>query len=149
MDPKKDYYSILGLQKTANEADIKNAYREIAKIVHPDIVGGSGKAFLELQEAFEVLSNPTTRAEYDVTYVPTMISVYNVTDIRIKRFHIDWCSCESCISYWTVHRQEYLQVRPYRELPGFTDELGLQGLKASVERVRKMTGRISFPAGER
>lgn len=59
-----EYYSILGVEKTASEADIKKAYRKLASKLHPD-KGGSKEEFQKLQEAYSVLGDPAKRAEYD------------------------------------------------------------------------------------
>lgn len=63
-----DYYKILELPKTATEADIKKAYRKLARKYHPDLSPNdktAEKKFKELNEANEVLSNPENRKKYD------------------------------------------------------------------------------------
>ena len=59
-----DYYQILGLDRSASEADIKNAYRKLAMKHHPDR-GGDVGYFQEIQSAYATLSDPQKRAEYD------------------------------------------------------------------------------------
>ncbi len=64
----KDYYAILGVEKTASQDEIKRAYRELAKKYHPDKNPGDPEAeerFKEINEAYAVLSDPDKRAEYD------------------------------------------------------------------------------------
>ncbi|MCG9968019.1 DnaJ domain-containing protein [Pelotomaculum terephthalicicum JT] len=64
----KDYYSILGVEKTAGVKEIKKAYRELARRFHPDANPGDKKAeerFKEISEAYEVLSDPEKRKKYD------------------------------------------------------------------------------------
>lgn len=61
---KKDYYDILGVNKSSNESEIKKAYRKLAKEKHPD-VGGDENEFKEIAEAYEVLSNPDKKSDYD------------------------------------------------------------------------------------
>jgi DnaJ-class molecular chaperone len=61
----KDYYKILGVDKKANEADIKKAFRTLAHKYHPDKKGGDDAKFKEVNEAYQVLSNPQKRAQYD------------------------------------------------------------------------------------
>jgi molecular chaperone DnaJ len=62
---KKDYYLILRLKPDATAEEIRSAYRRLAIELHPDISGFGSDPFLELQEAYSVLSDPVRRAVYD------------------------------------------------------------------------------------
>ncbi|MGH3167612.1 MAG: DnaJ domain-containing protein, partial [Trebonia sp.] len=65
---EKDYYKTLGVPKTAKAADIKKAYRELARKYHPDANRGDASAeerFKEITEAYNVLSDEKQRKEYD------------------------------------------------------------------------------------
>jgi molecular chaperone DnaJ/curved DNA-binding protein len=63
----KDYYKILGVDRSADEKTIKSAYRKLARKYHPDVAKGkdAGERFREVTEAYEVLSDPEKRRRYD------------------------------------------------------------------------------------
>lgn len=61
----KDYYAILGVSRSASDAEIKKAYRKMAAKVHPDKPTGDEAKFKELSEAYETLSDPEKRNMYD------------------------------------------------------------------------------------
>jgi molecular chaperone DnaJ len=64
----KDFYAILGIAKDASDADIKKAYRKLARQHHPDTNSGntaSEKKFKDISEAYSVLSDPDERQQYD------------------------------------------------------------------------------------
>ena len=67
MADKRDYYDVLGLSKGASDDDIKKAYRKLAKQYHPDInkAPDAEAKFKEINEAYEVLSDPQKKATYD------------------------------------------------------------------------------------
>ncbi len=67
MAGKKDFYEVLGLSKNATEAEIKSAYRKLARQHHPDVDKSEGAAgrFKEVSEAYQVLSDPQKRKNYD------------------------------------------------------------------------------------
>src|SRR5206468_3182358 len=63
-----DFYSVLGVQRTASDDDIKKAYRKLAMQYHPDRNNGSKDAeeqFKQITEAYDVLRDPQKRAAYD------------------------------------------------------------------------------------
>jgi len=63
-----DYYKILGIRRTASRAEIKSAYRKLARVRHPDVNKGSDAAareFALLSKAYHILSDPQERAYYD------------------------------------------------------------------------------------
>lgn len=68
------YYELLGVDRSASVAEIKSAYRTKARDHHPD-TGGSTAEFHQLREAYEILSDPRRRAEYDRGLVPTPLRV--------------------------------------------------------------------------
>src|SRR6188768_3480922 len=65
---KRDYYEILGVSKSASQDEIKKAYRKVAMQYHPDRNPGdkpSEEKFKEAAEAYEILSDPDKKAQYD------------------------------------------------------------------------------------
>lgn len=79
MAEKRDYYDVLGVSKDATDAQIKSAFRKAAKTCHPDLHPDDKAAeakFKELNEAYEVLSDPEKRSKYDqfgfAAFDPTM-----------------------------------------------------------------------------
>lgn len=60
----KDYYKILGISRSASSDEIKKAYRQMALKYHPD-KGGDQEKFKEINEAYQILSNPQKKAQYD------------------------------------------------------------------------------------
>ncbi len=68
MADKRDYYEVLGVDRNANDDELKKAYRKLAKKYHPDLNPGDSEAeknFKEVNEAYEMLSNKEKRARYD------------------------------------------------------------------------------------
>src|SRR3954469_19077698 len=70
LDPmaKRDYYDVLGVSRTASADEIKRAHRKLARKFHPDMNKNNAAAteqFKEVQEAYDVLSDPTKRKNYD------------------------------------------------------------------------------------
>jgi molecular chaperone DnaJ len=62
---RRDFYEVLGVDKNAEDSDIKRAYRELARQFHPDLNPVGAERFKEINEAYAVLSDPQTRARYD------------------------------------------------------------------------------------
>ncbi|HMK16208.1 MAG TPA: DnaJ domain-containing protein [Methanomicrobiales archaeon] len=65
---KRDYYEVLGVPRGASGEDIKKAFRQLARKYHPDLNPGnkeSEEKFKEVNEAFQVLSDPKKKAQYD------------------------------------------------------------------------------------
>ena len=68
MADKRDYYEVLGVDKGADDATLKKAYRKLAKKYHPDVNPGDAEAeakFKEATEAYTILSDPAKRKQYD------------------------------------------------------------------------------------
>ena len=67
MADKRDYYEVLGVDRNADDAALKKAYRQLAKKYHPDVNPGDKEAeakFKEATEAYSVLSDPAKRKQY-------------------------------------------------------------------------------------
>src|SRR6202795_294608 len=65
---KRDYYEVLGIPRGTSEADIKKAYRRLARKLHPDVNPGdktAQKKFQEVQEAYDILRDAEKRRAYD------------------------------------------------------------------------------------
>lgn len=72
-EQKRDYYEVLGIGKNADDAEIKKAYRALAKKYHPDVNPGNAEAeakFKEASEAYAVLSDPTRDASMTSLAMP-------------------------------------------------------------------------------
>lgn len=84
----KDYYSILGIDKTATDADIKRAYRKLASKHHPDR-GGDADQFKQIQEAYDVLSDPQKRADLNNPFFQHHAGSNNFDDL-VNRYFTDF-----------------------------------------------------------
>ena len=69
----KNYYLILGVDPDATLEQVRSAYRLLVKDLHPDYYGQDSEPFLELQEAYAVLSDPARRRAYDKKFRPTSV----------------------------------------------------------------------------
>jgi Ca-activated chloride channel family protein len=93
--PQSDYYSILGVSRDASQEDIKRAYLQAAQKLHPDknTAAGETELFLDAQIAYEMLSNPKSRAQYDATLSPEekidLPYEYQIVYSRPSLVHLD------------------------------------------------------------
>ena len=65
---KRDYYDVLGIKRNATQDEIRRAHRKLVRQYHPDVNRNNpqmGEKFKEVQEAYDVLSDKTKRAQYD------------------------------------------------------------------------------------
>lgn len=85
----KDYYDILGVEKNADAQQIKQSYREQAKLIHPDVnkAPDAEIAFQELNKAYMVLSDPEERLQYDEGRKLTVYTEEQVIEILRQRDH--------------------------------------------------------------
>ena len=114
-----DYYNILGIAPESSVSEIKAAYRKKALKCHPDR-GGSHEKMLEINEAFECLSNASTRSQYDYARLhqqnqDAQIKA-NTATARAREqagnYPRDWASFETWLDQITndFHRAEYGQI---------------------------------------
>lgn len=109
----KDYYSVLGVSKTATQEDIKKAFRKLARKYHPDVNPGDAAAtdkFKEISEANEVLSDPEKRQKYD--QFGSQWQQYEKTGGRPEDFNwSQWqASPGASYSYRTVTPEEFAEM---------------------------------------
>src|SRR5436190_1153395 len=97
---QRDYYEILGVDRSAGETDIKKAFRGLARTLHPDVSAepDAEERFREVVEAYEVLSKPETRELYDRYghaglrsggFTPTTFDLGNLSDLFAAFFGDD------------------------------------------------------------
>ena len=68
-DDKRDYYEVLGVDKSVSDDELKKAYRKAAKKYHPDLNPGdenAAKKMNEINEAYDILGNENNKKKYDV-----------------------------------------------------------------------------------
>jgi|GEM_PF-218738 len=80
----KNYYAILGVLPDATPEDIRGAYRRRAKELHPDHYGENSHPFLEVQEAYDVLSDPLHRRSYDHSRQKSRIRADSINSSEIE-----------------------------------------------------------------
>lgn len=91
---KRDYYDVLGIQRSADEKEIKRAYRKLAKKYHPDTNAGNKQAeqkFKEVTEAYTILSDPEKKKLYD-TYGNAAFDNEAGTGSTQRRYASSWNS---------------------------------------------------------
>jgi DnaJ-class molecular chaperone len=114
------YYDILGLSRKATQEEIKKAYRELAKIYHPDVNTNqdtNGK-FKLINKAYQVLGNPKSRVDYDQSSAECPIcythEVINTIELQYRCRH---CGCKFDAT-WTVEIIEAVEIASIRKAQG-------------------------------
>ena len=90
--PRRDYYAVLGITRTADRATLRRAFRSLASELHPDVSADPDaiERFRELAEAYEVLSRPESRARYDrLGFDPRGLGELAAQDIDVSRLFDD------------------------------------------------------------
>jgi curved DNA-binding protein CbpA len=117
-----NYYSFLGISRTATPQEIKKAFREKAKLIHPDLAGGqdaaAGEGMRRLLNAYETLSDQDRRDEYDQAY-SRFISVYRF-DYRtfLREQEDDGLSRAKLVFFELLHREYEEALRIWEEQGG-------------------------------
>ena len=91
MQEMKDYYGALGVALTASSKDIKQQYRRLAKQFHPDVNQGNPAAeeqFKRVVEAYEVLSDPNKRRQYDMLLVAEATGVRKTVSTELRDLEV-------------------------------------------------------------
>lgn len=141
-----NYYNILGLEEDADLSEIKTAYRKLSKKFHPDLNPDDaffGKMFLQVQEAYEVLSDEKSRQNYDAKrfsfFKPnTRPSVHQPIHDHmpvVENFSVDKDSIkpdEDFMVTWKVKNADFVQIRPLGVFP----EEGFERFKFSKLKAR-------------
>lgn len=99
---EQDHYAVLGLERTATSADIKKAYRFLARKYHPDVSKHSqaGELFKSIRHAYEILSNEVTRTQYD----------------RVRRFQEETGRSYSKKQYYTPEVENWVRIYRWAEM---------------------------------
>ena len=86
----KDYYRILGVDRNADDKTIKSAYRKLARKYHPDVNKGKDERFKEINEAYEVLSDPEKRRRYDTLGPDWQRYAHQASGTGPEGFHVEF-----------------------------------------------------------
>lgn len=154
----KNYYEILLIPITATPAEIKAAYRKRAREAHPD---HGGTSFVDVNEAYQVLGNPTTRAAYDeqfMAYVaqhalypcPGCGTANRVGSIPDGRKPV--CGrCKRLLNVDEAQRQSQLKETLLRNLGGLLETVGVEAIllvqDAAVAGIGSLRGKLRAKRG--
>lgn len=118
--PSKNYYQALGVSSSSSPADIKKAYHDLARVLHPDAKTGSEARFKEIAEAFEVLGDEKVRQEYDAMRGKAAQKGNAKTETIFKSDHFSKMNSEE------RKRRNRTQTTAYQE-PVFQDKTAWSG----------------------
>ena len=113
-----DYYALLGIFRDATQEEIKRAYFEVAQRLHPDknVVPGETEIFLDVQQAYDILSNPQKRSQYDASLSPekrnTSPLVERVYYSRESLVRLDEEQIIQVLVEWKPRQNEHEVVSP-------------------------------------
>ena len=114
---QQDYYALLGIMRDASQEEIKRAYFDAAQKLHPDknTAAGETELFLGIQQAYEALSNPKRRAQYDATLPPEEKQILLPTSTGffiVVPIWSSWMSRKCSISFWISRRPRSARQAP-------------------------------------
>lgn len=160
-----NHYAVLGLGSSANLEAIKSAYRRMARHVHPDAGHKEARDFHAVQAAYQVLSDPRKRAEYDLAFRAWLLSVGRVLCERCgvanhvpsipAGFHPTCGSCGARLLIDEAQRRFTARAALTHQAVGLVEDVGVEVLAmvkdAAVEGLRHLRGRfgIRSPRGRR
>ena len=136
----KTFYDILGLNINCSLDDIKNSYRQLCKIYHPDKNPDDNNKFIEINKAYETLVNEDLRREYDLDLMcspnckPQRVNIKNNIEITLDECYY------GCVKKYRLYSGVYDVVIPKYSKPGnriYLEGLGWNGGDLELEIVIK------------
>jgi molecular chaperone DnaJ len=135
-----NYYEILGIRKNSSKDEIKKAYRVLARKYHPDVSeddDASSEAFLRIHQAYQVLSDPDTRQQYDREIQQTVPPTW--------KSYAQWQGRRpSSLFEWLSHEQ-FLQIGVFKERRRVSVEILLTPEEARLGGTVALTPCIEIP----
>ena len=158
MAEKKDYYAILGVEKTANDDELKKAYRKLAKKYHPDLQNNSDcqDKMRQINEAYEILSNDFKRREYDEKIKRQSVSIEEYNRIiqennRLKKDlkrvvnQREMSQNQGRLEEMSIMQRYYEQIKKATKQPQMRYER--KKTKISLEKIKKIVIYIAILIG--
>lgn len=124
----KDYYKTLGLKKDSDEKSIKDAFKKLAKKLHPDTEGGSEDKFKEINEAYEVLRDKDKRSRYDYLYANMQNAKTNSTETKTQSYKQQkmYSNYNSFADFYKQKEQELRERQAKERTNPYTDSTNKQ-----------------------
>lgn len=89
MTQQDNHYTILGINPSSTQEEIKQAYRKLSMAEHPDR-GGDSEKFSKINDAFQVLSDPNKRNRYDLLINVVKVDTSDVSEYKAKNTKVDF-----------------------------------------------------------